>query len=104
MQAFSLIAQNTQNHAIEGKVADLSGNPVIFAHIKLDSLRKSTTTNLDGNFTINAGLPGNHQMSVQMFGFKTTVKTSEVTAKSVTSHRFYPRRGNSITRNRSDKC
>ncbi|MEM6735333.1 MAG: TonB-dependent receptor [Bacteroidota bacterium] len=88
MQTFLLIAQNADNLTIDGTVVDSSGDPVVYAYVKLDSFRTGTTTDLSGNFTFNAVPSGHHQISVRMFGFKTATKRVEVVTGSIITIHF----------------
>ncbi|MEM8940309.1 MAG: TonB-dependent receptor [Bacteroidota bacterium] len=88
MQTFLLIAQNADNLTIDGTVVDSSGDPVVYAYVKLDSFRTGTTTDLSGNFNFNAVPSGHHQISVRMFGFKTATKRVEVVTGSIITIHF----------------
>jgi hypothetical protein len=65
-----LLSQFLQAQCIKGKVISLSGTPVPFATIYSQEVSKGTTSNVDGNYTLD--LPkGKHTLTIRYLGYKT---------------------------------
>ncbi len=73
---FSLPAfAETSFITVSGRVVDSNGEPLIGASVYVtDDQATGATTDLDGNFTINA-VPDNKKLTVSYIGFKTTEKS-----------------------------
>ena len=60
----------SQGGVIKGKVFNkLNNESIPFANVVIDGTTKGTTTDLDGNYTIN-GLEGTYNINVSYLGFK----------------------------------
>jgi hypothetical protein len=65
-----LLSQFLQAQCIKGKVISSSGSPVPFATIYSQEVSKGTTSNVDGNYTLD--LPeGKHTLTIRYLGYKT---------------------------------
>lgn len=58
------------SQCIEGKITDLSGNPISYATIYATDISKGTTSNIEGNYKLD--LPeGKHKLTARYLGYKT---------------------------------
>ena len=61
----------SQGGVIKGKVFNkLNNESIPFANVVIDGTTKGTTTDLDGNYTINGLEPGTYNINVSYLGFK----------------------------------
>ena len=63
-------------HTLQGSIIDKQTNePLIFANIYLPQLEKGTTTNENGEFTINNIPTGTYKIVISIIGYETSTKT-----------------------------
>ena len=60
----------TKAQTLHGKITDTKGNPIAFASIYTSKISKGTTSNIEGNYTLD--LPfGTHHLTIRYLGYKT---------------------------------
>jgi hypothetical protein len=65
-----VVGINSYSQCLEGKVTDFNGEPIPFATIYASKISKGTTSNIEGNYTLD--LPtGDHYLTVRYLGYKT---------------------------------
>ena len=65
-----LFSQFLHAQCIKGKILGSNGNPVPFATIYSQEVSKGTTSNVEGNYTLD--LPkGKHTLTIRYLGYKT---------------------------------
>src|SRR5690606_7221213 len=67
---FTVLAQ-AQTRPVKGHVADKSGEPLPGVSIMLKNTTQGTSTDADGNFSINVPASGNPVLTVTYLGYKT---------------------------------
>ena len=83
-----LITVNHLSAQIVGTVTDSKGQPLPYVNIYLDNTYKGTTSNEEGNYTLDITEKGDYNIIFQFLGF-TTVK-KEVDISSFPRELFYP--------------
>ncbi len=82
----SIFAQQTDNGSITGVVTDTTGAIIPNAAVTVKSLDTGSSrkiiSNEEGRWTIQSLLPGNYQVTVDVAGFKPTVKNLIVSASN----------------------
>ncbi len=71
---FILISTNLTAQ-IAGKVTDINGEPLPYVNIYLQDSYKGTTSNDDGNYSLNISEKGKYQITFQFLGYKSITKT-----------------------------
>ncbi|MCG2420194.1 DUF5686 and carboxypeptidase regulatory-like domain-containing protein [Aequorivita sp. F47161] len=72
---FLLFSSLISQAQIVGKVTDTNGEPLPYVNIYLQNSYVGTTTNDDGNYTLNVSENAEYQVAFQFLGFKTLIKT-----------------------------
>ena len=72
-----LFSVSLLNAQIVGKITDTNGEPLPFVNIYLAGTYNGTTSNDDGNYSLNAQEAKQYQVIFQFLGFKTVTKTIE---------------------------
>src|SRR4029078_6176053 len=69
---FLLLASTLSNFAqIKGKVTDCDGNPLPAVAVIVDNTYKNTTSNEQGDYTLDFKTAGKHTLVFQSLGYKT---------------------------------
>jgi TonB-linked SusC/RagA family outer membrane protein len=68
--ALSLLRSNAQDRTVKGKVIDENGKPLAGATITIKGTNLTSSTDNDGNFTINTGNVGKPVFTVSFVGFE----------------------------------
>jgi len=79
---FIFISQQVYSQGIKGKITNTSGTPVPYANIYIDSLKKGTTSNIEGEYELKLSA-GTYKITYQYLGYKTQ-KLSITIGKSFT--------------------
>lgn len=72
--SFNLSAQ------VVGKVSDVNGEPLPYVNIYLQDTYTGTTTNDDGNYSLNISEKGEYRIIFQFLGYKSVTKTISPTS------------------------
>lgn len=65
---------------IAGKVTDINGEPLAYVNIYLQDTYTGTTTNDDGNYSLNISENGEYRVIFQFLGYKSVTKTISPTS------------------------
>lgn len=76
LRVLQVAAQSNSTSILKDKFSDSSGELVIYAQVRIDSLNLRTASDLDGNYTLKDVPLGTHRLTAQMFGFQKVKKTA----------------------------
>lgn len=76
---FILVSANLSAQ-IAGKVTDVKGEPLPYVNIYLQDSYTGTTSNDDGNFSLNISKNGEYKITFQFLGYKSITKTISPTS------------------------
>ncbi len=76
---FILISVNLTAQIV-GKVTDSENEPLSYVNIYLKNSYTGTTSNDDGNYSLNINQKGEYQITYQFLGYKTITKTVSITS------------------------
>lgn len=71
---FSMSFSFAQNGKLSGKVTDDFGNPIFGVNLTIENINKGSSTDFDGNYSINDVPSGNITVFASYLGFKTLKK------------------------------
>ena len=77
---FSTSSSFSQNGKLSGKVTDDFGNPLFGVNLTIENTNKGSSTDFEGNYSINDVPPGNITVVARYLGFKTLKKEVVVTS------------------------
>jgi len=84
---FATISVSAQNGTLKGTVKDMNGLPIAGASVMLEPGKKGTTTNMAGEYTLQAS-PGSYTLIVSYVGTQTQRVNVTVTANGMTENNF----------------
>jgi iron complex outermembrane receptor protein len=79
---FSVNAQNS----ISGKITNNTNKPLVQVEIYAQEIHKGTTTDENGNYTLNNIPNGNLKLVFTYMGYKTVLKTIQIDSNNITLH------------------
>lgn len=88
---FFITVLYTQSYAqgnLSGKILDDKGQPLSFATVAIDTLKKGVSSDDNGNYRIENVPAGTYKVSVSMMGYEKLQQTVKVSAKGTTSLHF----------------
>lgn len=83
LMVLSFASLAAQNHQITGTIKSTAGDPVSYAHVKINETTLGTSADADGNFTLVNLKPGTYELTITSVGFKTTSRTQTITNTNV---------------------
>lgn len=90
-QAFSQSSQPTQNYSLSGKVVDKeTGEPIIGAFVRIESLDLNVVTGLDGSFLMRNIPSGSHAVEVKFISYKTEKETLVIAENTKKTFKLSP--------------
>ena len=77
---FVLLISSSLSAQIVGKVTDPNGEPLSYVNIYLQNSYTGTTSNEDGNYSLNISQQGEYRIVFQFLGYKSVTKTISPTS------------------------
>ena len=88
VQALQIHAQNNNEFTLKGKITDSNNESIPFVNVKIDALRLSTITDMEGNYQFTAIPVGVYQITVSMVGFQKQTKSVSIANEALTTVDF----------------
>ncbi len=67
--SFAILSQLSVAQTLNGKITDISGQPVPYATVYIQELKQGTTSNTKGYYEIKL-LPGKYMVNYQSLGYE----------------------------------
>ena len=87
--SFAILSQLSLAQTLNGKITDISGQPVPYATVYLQELKQGTTSNTKGDYEIKL-LPGKYMVSYQSLGYEPVFENINITDTDITRNIVLP--------------
>ena len=87
--SFAILSQLSVAQTLNGKITDISGQPVPYATVYLQELKQGTTSNTKGDYEIKL-LPGKYMVNYQSLGYEPVFENITITDTDITRNIVLP--------------